>query len=172
MLENPRYSPAGAPYFDLQATNKSQIAEKALHFIAALYEVEREARELEPGIRQRIRQDKVAPFIDALHTWMIAQRQLVPEGSTIAKALDYSLKRWIALTRYLDDGAVPIDNNWCETRPVATGRSRPRVCKKPLISRALCKTLISMDVEVTSDLALRTYHFRDDHRPQDSRGST
>lgn len=33
----------------------------------------------------------------------------MPEGSAIAKALDYSLKRWIALTRYLDDGAVPID---------------------------------------------------------------
>jgi transposase len=41
---------------------------------------------------------------------MIAQRQLVPEDSAIAKTLDYSLKRWIALTRYLDDGDVPIDN--------------------------------------------------------------
>lgn len=55
----------------------------------------------------------------------IAQRLLVPEGSAIAKALDYSLKRWIALTRYLYDGAVPIDNNWCENqiRPWALGRS-------------------------------------------------
>jgi hypothetical protein len=93
--------------------------------IAALYEVEREVRELDLGGRQRIRQEKAAPIIDALHTWMIAQRQLVPEGSAIAKALDYSLKRWIALTRYLDDGAVPVDNNWCENqiRPWALGRS-------------------------------------------------
>ncbi len=43
-------------------------------------------------------------------------RQKVPDGSGTAKALDYSLKRWEALTRYLDDGAVPIDNNWVETR--------------------------------------------------------
>ncbi|EGH26566.1 hypothetical protein PSYMO_35971, partial [Pseudomonas amygdali pv. mori str. 301020] len=49
-----------------------------------------EAREREPSVRQRIRQEKAAPIIDALHTWMIAQRQLVPEGSAIAKALDYS----------------------------------------------------------------------------------
>ncbi|RMU26762.1 hypothetical protein ALP31_04691 [Pseudomonas amygdali pv. morsprunorum] len=112
-------------FFDLHATNKSQVAEKALNYIAALYEAEREVRELEPGDRQRIRQEKAAPIADALHTWMIAQRQLVPEGSAIAKALDYSLKRWIALTRYLDDGAVPIDNNWCENqiRPWALGRS-------------------------------------------------
>lgn len=112
-------------FFDLHATNKSQIAEKALHYIAALYEVEREVRELEPGDRQRIRREKASPIIDVLHAWMIAQRHLVPEGSAIAKALDYSLKRWIALTRYLDDSAVPIDNNWCENqiRPWALGRS-------------------------------------------------
>ncbi|MGP5445698.1 IS66 family transposase [Pseudomonas helleri] len=112
-------------FFDLHATNKSQVAEKALHYIAALYEVEREVRELEPGDRQPILQEKAAPISDALHTWMTAQRQLVPEGSAIAKALDYSLKRWIALIRYLDDGAVPIDNNWCENqiRPWALGRS-------------------------------------------------
>lgn len=112
-------------FFDLHATNKSQIAEKALHYIAILYEVEREVRDLEPDLRRRIRQEKSAPVIDALHTWMLGQRQLVPEGSAIAKALDYSLKRWTALSRYLDDGAVPIDNNWVENqiRPWAIGRS-------------------------------------------------
>ena len=46
-----------------------------------------------------------------LHTWMIAQRDLAPKGSAISRALDYSLRRWAALSRYLDDGAVPIDNN-------------------------------------------------------------
>ena len=40
-------------------------------------------------------------------------------------AIDYSLGRWEALTRYIDDGDVPIDNNWLENRirPVATDRS-------------------------------------------------
>jgi transposase len=56
---------------------------------------------------------------------MLAQRDLVPNGSATAKALDYSLKRWVALTRYLDDRAVPIDNNQVENqiRPCALGRS-------------------------------------------------
>ena len=66
--------------------------------------------------RWRIRQEKAAPLLDALHTWMLAQRDLVPEGSAMAKALDYSLKRWDALARYVDDGAVPIDNNPVEVR--------------------------------------------------------
>jgi hypothetical protein len=40
----------------------------------------------------------------------------VPNGSATAKAIDYSLKRWTALVHYLDDGQVPIDNNWIENR--------------------------------------------------------
>jgi hypothetical protein len=47
---------------------------------------------------------------------MLAQRDLVPNGSATAIALDYSLKRWVALTRYLEDGAVPIDNNQIENQ--------------------------------------------------------
>jgi len=35
-----------------------------------------------------------------------------------------SLKRWAALNRHLDDGDLPIDNNWVENRirPIALGR--------------------------------------------------
>jgi hypothetical protein len=62
--------------------------------------------------------------MNMLHAWMSAQRDLVPEGSAISRALDYSLKRWAALSRYIDDGAVPIDNHWAENqiRPWALGR--------------------------------------------------
>lgn len=75
--------------------------------------------------RWRLRQEMAVPTLKKLHDWMLAQRDLVPNGSATAKALDYSLKRWVALTRYLDDGAVPIDNNQVENqiRPWALGRS-------------------------------------------------
>ncbi|RMN88168.1 Transposase component [Pseudomonas coronafaciens pv. coronafaciens] len=107
-------------FFELHATNKSTLAEQALRYIQLLYEIESEARDLEPDLRRRIRQEKAVPVMDMLHAWMLAQRDLVPEG----RALDYSLKRWTALSRYLDDGAVPIDNNWAENqiRPWALGR--------------------------------------------------
>jgi len=111
-------------FFDLHATHKSQLAEQALRYIQLLYEIEREVRDLEPDLRRRRRQEKAVPVMDALHAWMIAQRQIVHDGSAIARALNYSLKRWAALSRYLDDGAVPIDNNWAENqiRPWALGR--------------------------------------------------
>ena len=55
---------------------------------------------------------------------MLLQRQKITDGSATAKALDYSLKRWVALTRFVDDGRLPIDNNWIENqiRPIAIGR--------------------------------------------------
>jgi hypothetical protein len=112
-------------FFDLHAANKSQLAEQALHSIGGLYEVERHAKEMSDEARWRLRQETAVPIAEKLHEWMLAQRELVPEGSATAKALDYSLKRWVALTRYLEDGAVPIDNNQIENliRPWALGRS-------------------------------------------------
>lgn len=96
-----------------------------MHSIGGLYEVERKAKEMSDEDRWRLRQEMAIPIAEKLHEWMLAQRELVPEGSATAKALDYSLKRWVALTRYLNDGAVPIDNNRVENtiRPWALGRS-------------------------------------------------
>ncbi|EKG40150.1 Transposase [Pseudomonas syringae pv. avellanae str. ISPaVe013] len=112
-------------FFDLHVANKSQLAEQALLSIGGLYEVERQARDMSDEGRWRIRQEKAAPLAKALHDWMLTQRDLVPNGSATAKAPDYSLKHWIALTRYLEDGAVPINNNAVENqiRPWALGRS-------------------------------------------------
>ncbi|KVO25105.1 IS66 family transposase [Burkholderia ubonensis] len=112
-------------FFELHANHKSQIAEQALKYFGTLYDVERDVAELKPEHRHGVRQERARPIADALHAWMTGQRKRVSEGSAIAKALDYSLKRWEALTRYLVDGHVPVDNNWLENqiRPWATGRS-------------------------------------------------
>jgi len=112
-------------FFDLHIKHQSALAGQALRYFGALYEVERDVVELEPDRRRIVRQERARPIADTLHTWLLEQRQRVPEGSAIAKALDYSLKRWEALTRYLDGGHLPADNNWVENqvRPWAIGRS-------------------------------------------------
>ena len=112
-------------FYDLHQANQSTLAAQALEYIKHLYEVERQTKDLPPDKRQAIRAAKARPLADALHQWMLAHRTKVPDGSGTARALDYSLKRWEALTRYLDDGSVPIDNNRVENqiRPWALGRS-------------------------------------------------
>lgn len=112
-------------FYDLWANHKSQIAEQALALFGTLYEIERTVQNLDDAPRKALRQQQGRPVADALLAWLTAQRQRVPEGSATARAIDYSLGRWGALTRYLDDGALPIDNNWVENRirPIAIGRS-------------------------------------------------
>ena len=58
----------------------------------------------------------------------VATRKRVADGSALAKAIDYSLKRWTALIRYADSGDLPIDNNPVENaiRPIAIGKNYPR----------------------------------------------
>ena len=112
-------------FHELWANHGSQVGEQALKFFGELYAVAREVAELMPDERRRIRQEKSRKVADALQQWLAGQRQRVPDGSTTARAIDYSLKRWQALTRYIDDGDLPADNNWVENqiRPIAIGRS-------------------------------------------------
>jgi transposase len=112
-------------FHELWANHKSAVAEEALTFFGALYDIERIAAELDADERQRLRQLKSRPIADTLHQWLTLQRQEATDGTSIAKAIDYSLKRWAALTRFVDDGALPPDNNHIENRirPIALGRS-------------------------------------------------
>jgi transposase len=112
-------------FFDLHVSSKSQIAGQACAYIGQLYDVERDARHLSADERLQRRQRLSKPLADAFKEWMLLQRQKITDGSATAKALDYSLKRWRPLTQFLDDGQLPIDNNWIENqiRPIAIGRS-------------------------------------------------
>lgn len=112
-------------FYDLWANNQSQIAGEALELFGRLYKVEAEVHDLDAAERLRIRRERSKPWADALHTWLVVHRQKVPDGSATAKAIDYSLGRWTALVRFLDDGMLPADNNWVENqiRPIALGRS-------------------------------------------------
>jgi transposase len=111
-------------FHELWANHQSTLGEQALKFFGELYAVEREVAGLDSAGRMQARRRRSRPVADALHQWLRQQRQKVPDGSATARAIDYSLKRWTALVRYIDDGELPIDNNWVENRirPIALGR--------------------------------------------------
>lgn len=110
---------------DLWIDHQSALAAEALPLFGAVYEIERQAQELSAEERQRMRALQSRPIMDKLHAWLLLHRQRTTDGTAIAKAIDYSLGRWPALIRFLDDGALPVDNNWVENRirPIALGRS-------------------------------------------------
>lgn len=70
------------------------------------------------------RADQSKPLLEDLHRWLIERRTSAAHGGALAKALDYTLRRWPALARYADSGVLPIDNNPVENaiRPIALGQ--------------------------------------------------
>jgi len=104
--------------------NSSVVAPQALRRIAEIYRVERELVDMSAAQRLAARKEATEPLWKTLRTWLEGERGKVPDSSAAAKALDYSLRHWTALTRNLLDGDVPVDNNHLENqiRPWAMGR--------------------------------------------------
>jgi len=111
-------------FFEINATNPHPQAQAALTQIAELYAIEQQARGWDAAARGALRQREVTPKLAAMHAWLIGARLTVADNSGMARALDYSLKRWPAIKRYAEDGLRPIDNNPVENaiRPIALGR--------------------------------------------------
>ena len=97
----------------------------ALLLIAQLYGVEQRARALPAEDRLRVRQVQSQSILENLHNYLSEiQAQVLPK-SPEGRAIRYTLKNWAALTRYCQDGDLPIDNNATERaiRAVAVGRN-------------------------------------------------
>ncbi len=111
-------------YDELVKANASEVAAQAIQRIAWLYRIEADARPLSAEQRLQMRQERSQPLWEELHVWLKLERMRVPDGSAIAKAIDYSLNHWEALSQFLLDAEVPIDNNHLENqiRPWALGR--------------------------------------------------
>ena len=111
-------------FFDLHAAGGHPVAEEALRRIGELYAVETLARDGTVAARLELRQQESRPKLSSLHDWLIVQRLKTADGSGLAHAIDYSLKRWHALVRYVESGSLPIDNNLVENaiRPITLGR--------------------------------------------------
>lgn len=104
-----------------------------------------QSRRCEQGLGERhhIHQDRQRPAVSGgvvgsvltQDCRLTLQRQKVPDSSATARALDYSLRRWVALTRFVEDGQLPVDNNWIENqiRPIAIDRNNwllPPACAR------------------------------------------
>ena len=111
-------------FFDLARLSKAPIAVEAVERIDALFAIEREINGVPPQRRLTVRAERSAPLLIQLETWLRQQRAKLSSKSETARAIDYSLKRWTAFTRFLDDGRLCISNNAAERalRGIAVGR--------------------------------------------------
>ena len=98
----------------------------ALHLIARLYAVEERAKALSLSAEQKLalRQRTSARLITKLHKYLLVLQQEVLPKSPSGTAVRYALNQWEALTRFLEDGELEIDNGATEraNRDIALGR--------------------------------------------------
>jgi transposase len=116
-------------FFDVKELDPPFVGQ-VIALIGELYSVEREATEadiktgVDPVRRHNLRQEKSAPVLEKIKTLLENPGKVILPQNLISKAIAYTLNHWQQLTRFLDDGRLPIDNNLVENaiRPVALGR--------------------------------------------------
>ena len=111
-------------FFEAHKLNQSEIASQALQTIAQLYAIEAKVKDRPEDERLRIRQKESRPRLDKFKAWLQATRQTLFNADVTAKAIDYTLNRWAALTAHLSHAGIGVDNNPAENaiRPIALGR--------------------------------------------------
>lgn len=126
IIEAACWAHARRKFHDILAATQSPTASEAIRRIGELYAIEKEVRGSPPEIRFAIRQARSRPVIEDLRAWFDATLQPFSAKSDMAGAIRYALSRWPALTRYLDDGAVEIDNTPPNAR-CASSRSEGKI---------------------------------------------
>ena len=124
IVEAACWAHARRKFFDLARINKAPIAIEAVERIDALFAIEREINGITHQQRLHVRHERSRSLVIELEGWLREQRARVSKNGEIGKAIDYSLKRWSALTRFLDDGRICMSNNAAERelRAIAVGR--------------------------------------------------
>ncbi len=94
---------------------------------------------------RRFRQQHSIPALNALKEWLDKIAPKVLPDSMLGDAVSYTLNQWEYLTRYAEDGRMPIDNNLLERdiRIVATGRKKLAVQRHRRWSQGQCRRLQS-----------------------------
>lgn len=97
-----------------------------LKLIGRLYGIEKLAtlQELSLEEHKALRRERSQPVLGTLKPWLLTTARQEPPSSELARACGYALRHWQALTRFVDDSRLDLDNNLCERqlRDIALGR--------------------------------------------------
>jgi transposase len=102
--------------------------ERVIALIDDLFAIDRQAREQNLSLddRHALRQERAPALLGELRVLLTEMRisgAYLPQ-SVAGKAINYTLKRWVELTRFLERPIIELSTNWAENsmRPIAIGR--------------------------------------------------
>jgi hypothetical protein len=82
--------------------------------IQKLYDIEDRAREMTGAARHALRQVESRPIVESIQRWLEERDQQELPRSPLREGVNYLLKRWEAFARFLESGAIRLDNNCTE----------------------------------------------------------
>ena len=111
-------------YFFKALFSEPDLAREAIALIGKLFKLEQKCIGLTPKKRQKRRQAKSRPVVDAFFDWCDGRAATVLDETPLAKAIGYARNQREALHTFLNDGRIPIHNNRSERelRREAVGR--------------------------------------------------
>jgi transposase len=110
--------------FKAAKKDRGSFAEQGLIRIKSIYKVETEAKQMTPEDRLVHRQTVMGPLFAEFKDWIDATINKVPSSLKTGEALSYISGEWPKLVRVLEDGRIPLDTNFVESRirPFTIGR--------------------------------------------------
>jgi hypothetical protein len=111
-------------YFFKALGSDPERAKVALGLIGALFRIERTLADSPRKKKQRIREKRSGPIVDSFFSWCDAEAASVLDDTPIADGIRYARNQRQGLSRFLEDGRLPIHNNMSELqlRREAVGR--------------------------------------------------
>lgn len=100
-------------YFDCLVV-EPVMADKVLKIYSKLYEIEEKARNATPAVRLAIRRRFSKPWVKKLRKVIVKMQSSLTPKHPLMQAIDYTLNHWLALTRFLKNAEIEIDNNASE----------------------------------------------------------
>jgi hypothetical protein len=90
-----------------------KVALEALHLVAPLFVVERQATDAGDTADERLarRQEHSKPVIENIRVWLDEKRPFFPPKTALGKAIGYMTRQWHRLILFLDDGNIELTNN-------------------------------------------------------------
>jgi transposase len=103
---------------------KTKQTRTALAYFRQLFDIEDRYRQSSDEVRLAARLELSQPIVTDFCEWLQAQRLRQLPKAKLTGAINYMLNRWESFTRFLESGAIPMDNNAAE-----------RALKYPILGR-------------------------------------
>lgn len=108
------YAHARRKFEELHALGSTEQTKTAMRYFGQLFDIEDELRGLSVEARHEQRQLRSRPLLEAFKRWQDEQLELLRPKHDLRGAIAYMSTRWESFERFLESGAIPLDNNAAE----------------------------------------------------------